>query len=142
MSQILLAVSSGLTYTACAYGVGQHITRLAPEDVSQAIKYLVISGQVALAAACASQVSISVTLFRIGATRIQRWLLYGVIGLVIATKAISMFLIFTTCQPIEELWNRPPTPDKPGDGHKGNPKCHEWMFAPIVYFWVFSAGEN
>lgn len=90
--------------------------------------YLILCGQFALAAACLSQISISVTLFKIGATRSQRLTLWIVISLVIISKVMSIFLVFTVCTPVQGLWI------------KHDSVCNESMFKPIVGFWIFAAG--
>ncbi|KAM7184362.1 hypothetical protein V8F20_012259, partial [Naviculisporaceae sp. PSN 640] len=127
---ILLCVSATLTYAACSNGLGRHLKSLDPGQATNAKMYLIFCGQFALAAACLSQISISVTLFRIGATKSQRLILWTVVFSVIFTKVVSMFLVFTVCTPVQRLWQE--------DGGE----CRSYMFKPIVRFWVFAAATS
>ena len=124
-----LATSTALIYVSCTHGLGQHRQTLPLDHAAQALKYLVVQMQLALTAGCVGQISIAITMFAIVVTKLQRLILRGVILSVIITKALSMTLVFTRCDPIERLWL--------GDLVEGS--CED--FDSLVHFWMFSSGR-
>lgn len=121
--KILFTVTAGLLFAFIYFGGGYHSAELTPETISlgtkvgnslpfhishpanQALQYYFIAQMFYVSSTVPIKCSICVALIRIAGTRlVYRYILFGIIGLTIASGLATAIGILNVCRPIATLW--------------------------------------
>ncbi|KAM0254600.1 hypothetical protein ACHAQJ_006636 [Trichoderma viride] len=105
----ILFVTSALV--GVHYGTGRHYWNLTNDDISSAMKWWWFCYIWYCLSMIAAKLSVGYFLLRLMIRRLEKMIIYGVMGLTVLTGVLFFFVTLLQCQPLSYFW------DKNQDGH-------------------------
>jgi hypothetical protein len=92
--------------TGVHYGTGRHMLELSPENIFRAMRYWWLCYIAYCWTMIAAKISIGLFLLRVTVDRIQRYIIYTIMGLSTTIGLVFFFATLFQCAPIDYFWNR------------------------------------
>lgn len=108
---MVLALLFHVMFATCAiggihYGTGRHMSELSDENILKAMRYWWFCYVAYCWAMIMIKVSIGLFLLRITIHKIQRWIVFIVMGLTVLTGLVFFFVTLLQCTPISFFWDK------------------------------------
>ncbi|GAW12980.1 hypothetical protein ANO14919_023560 [Xylariales sp. No.14919] len=101
-------VCSSLVTVGVTYGIGRHRDDIKnPSDLSEAIKYTIVSPAFSIVSSTSSKISILIFLVRLMGVTAKRWhliFLWGLCAVLIILNVIAIVVIVRFCDPPHKQW--------------------------------------
>ncbi|KAF2473765.1 uncharacterized protein BDR25DRAFT_341043 [Lindgomyces ingoldianus] len=88
------------------YGTGRHMRDLTEEGIFKALRFWWLCYISYCWTMIGAKISIGLFLLRVTVNKMQRWIIYTVMGLTVLTGIVFFFVTLLQCRPVSYFWNK------------------------------------